>query len=207
MYIYGASGQGRVIIDMIDSAETIHGVFDDDPLKTEILNYAVSAFPGTSFRYDHPFFIAIGEKSVRKKIAEKLEGKATFGTIIHRTAMVSKRCEIDEGSVVMEGAIVKVNSRIGKQVIINTGASVDHDCIIGDFVHLAPQATLCGDIIIGEGTVIGAGATVIPGIRIGAWCKIAAGSVLTKHVADGATWIGAALKLENAINPVLRLEV
>ncbi|GAB2989302.1 acetyltransferase [Cyclobacterium sediminis] len=194
MYIFGASGQGRVIIDMIDSGETIHGIFDDNPHIKEVLKYPVSTLDIYNFDFDHPFFIAIGDNKIRQSIAHKLKNYVKFETIIHSSAIISKRCEIDEGSVVMEGVIIKVNSKVGKQVIINTGASIDHDCIISDFVHLAPQTTLCGDIFIGEGTVVGAGSTVLPGIKIGKWCKIGAGSVVNKDMSDGAIWIGSTLK-------------
>ena len=194
MYIYGASGQGRVVIDMIDSTETIHGVFDDNSSIKEVLGYPVQNAIPSVFNFRHPFFIAIGDNRIRKKISEQLDGRAKFGTIIHSTAIVSNRCQIHEGTVIMEGVILKVNCKIGKQVIINTGASVDHDCILDDFVHLAPQATLCGDISVGEGTLIGANALILPRIKIGAWCKIGAGSVVNKDVPDGATWIGSGMK-------------
>jgi len=194
MYIYGASGQGRVVIDMIDSTETICGVFDDNPEIKEVLGYPVQNKIPSCFDFDGPFFIAIGENRIRKKISNVLREKATFGTIIHPTAIVSRRSKVDEGTVIMEGAILKVNCKIGRHVIVNTGASVDHDCILDDFVHLAPQATLCGDISVGEGTLIGANALILPRIKIGAWCKIGAGSVVNKDVPDGATWIGSGMK-------------
>lgn len=194
MYIYGASGQGRVIIDLVDSHETIHGVFDDNPEIKEVLGYPVTTGIPEGFKYDHAFFIAIGDNRTRKKISQRLKDKVAYGTIIHPTAIVSKRTLIEAGSVVMEGAIVKVNSQVGKQVIVNTGASLDHDCTLGDFVHLAPQATLCGDISIGEGTLIGANSLVLPGVQIGAWCTVGAGSVVNKDIPDGATWIGMGIK-------------
>lgn len=194
MYIYGASGQARVVIDMIDATETIHGVFDDNPELKEVLGYPVHHGIDPYFKFDQPFFIAVGENKARKDISQRLEGKARFGTIVHPSAILSKRSEVGEGSVIMEGVIVKVNCTIGKQVIINTAASVDHDCLLADFVHLAPQATLCGDISVGEGTIIGANALILPRIKIGSWCKIGAGSVVTKDVPDGATWIGSGLK-------------
>lgn len=193
MYIYGASGQARVIIDLLDEDEEIKGVFDDNPAIEEVLGYPVQTGIPPQFEFNHPFFIAIGDNSVRKRIFEQLEEKADFSTIIHSSAIISKRSQIDEGSVIMEGVIIKVNCKIGKQVIVNTGASVDHDCLLEDFVHLAPQATLCGDITVGEGTIIGANALILPRINIGSWCKIGAGSVVTKDVPDGATWIGSGL--------------
>lgn len=194
MYIYGASGQARVVIDMIDTRETVHGVFDDNPAIKEVLGYPVQNGVPADFRFDRPVFIAIGDNKIRKAITTKLSRKVRFAIIIHPSAIVSNRSKIDEGSVIMEGAIVKVNCKVGKHVIVNTGASVDHDCLLGDFVHLAPQAALCGDISVGEGTIIGANALILPRVTIGSWCKIGAGSVVTKDVKDGAIWVGAGLK-------------
>src|SRR5690554_5399368 len=193
MFVFGASGHGKVIIDMLETLGIVHGVFDDDPHCIEVLGYLVGRLPEYPDS-EHPFFIAIGNNQIRKEIFARLMGKVRFGTLVHSTAIVSKRTTIDPGTVVMEGAIIKVDSRIGSQVIINTNASVDHDCTLGDFVHLAPQATLCGGVTVGEGTMVGANATVIPYVKVGAWCKIGAGSVVNKDVPDGATWIGSGMK-------------
>src|SRR5690606_14404486 len=119
MYIYGASGQARVIIDMIDTTETVHGVFDDNPELKEVLGYPVQHGIPPQFEFDQPFFIAIGENKARKDISQKINGKARFATIVHPSAFVSKRAEIGEGTVIMEGVIVKVNCTLGKQVIVN----------------------------------------------------------------------------------------
>jgi len=194
MYIYGASDQGRVVIDIIDSYEKIHGVFDDNPEIEEVLGYPVIGKVPLDFKFDHQLFIAIGDNTIRKKLVSSYNDRARFATIIHESAIFSKRANLDEGCVVMEGAIVKVNCRIGKHVIVNTGASVDHDCTIGDFVHIAPQSTLCGGITIGEGTFVGANAIILPRVKVGAWCRIGAGSIVNADIADGETWIDRGLK-------------
>lgn len=196
MYIYGASGQGRVIIDIVDAYEKIHGVFDDNPEIAEALGYPVLGSVPDEFIFDHQLFIAIGNNSIRKRLALRYENRAKFATIIHESALVSKRANLEEGCVIMEGAIVKVHCHIGKHVIVNTRASIDHECIIGDFVHVAPQATLCGGITVGEGTLIGANVTILPRVKIGTWCVIGAGSIVNTDVPDGETWIGRGPKRE-----------
>lgn len=190
MYILGASGHARVIIDIIEGKETIHGIFDDDPQVSTILDYSVNGSVPDSFFFDEPLFLAIGDNTIRKKLYHQFQDRAKFATLIHSTVYFSKRASLKAGSVIMEGAIVKVNSVLGKQVIVNTGASIDHDCLIGDFAHIAPQATLCGGIEVGEGSLIGANSTILPGIKIGAWCRVGAGSVVISDVPDGETWIG-----------------
>lgn len=190
MYIYGASGHGRVIIDIIDSYEKIHGVFDDDLEKKEILGYPVLGPIPDDYIFHSDLFIAIGDNRTRKALADQLKDRVKFASIIHDSVIFSKRANIGDGCVIMEGAIVKVATTIGNQTIINSGASVDHDCIIGDFVHIAPQATLCGGIEVGEGTMIGANSVILPGVKIGKWCTIGAHSVVNKDVPDNSLWRG-----------------
>ncbi|MEX2514393.1 MAG: acetyltransferase [Cyclobacteriaceae bacterium] len=194
MYIYGASGHGRVIIDLLENGQGVQGIFDDDPGITEMLGHTVSGCIPETFIFDHPLVLAIGDNATRKKLYQKYMGRAQFATLIHPSAIISRRAHLEPGGVILERAIVKVNCRLGKQVIVNTGASIDHDCVIGDFAHIAPQATLCGGIQVGEGTLVGANSTVLPNLKIGAWCKIGAGSLVLSDVPDGATWIGRGLK-------------
>ena len=186
MYIFGASGQARAIIDILDPDIKISGVFDDDPKIKDVLGFKVNGPVPEDFEFDAPLFIAIGDNKSRKLLQEKFQKRTSFGIIVHKSAIVSRRTTIGEGTVIMEGAIVKVNTFIGKQVIVNTSSSVDHDCVVGDYVHIAPQATLCGGAEIGEGTLVGANSTVLPGVKVGKWCTIAAGAVVSKNLPDGA---------------------
>jgi len=193
MYIFGASGHGKAIIELVEVQGRVEGVFDDDPSRHEVLGYKVTQLPD-KLDLSASYFIAIGDNQVRKEVRHRLSGQVAYSTLIHPSAMVSRRSVIGAGTVLMEGAIVKVDATVGDQVIVNTGASVDHDCTVGDFVHLAPKAVLCGGAGVGEGSLVGAGAVVIPGVKIGTWCKIGAGSVVTRDVPDGGTWMGSALK-------------
>lgn len=190
MYLYGASGHGKVIVDILKSQnKSVEGFFDDNPSLKELLGYPV--FP--TEKIQSPLIISIGSNAVRKKIAEKhlLE----YGMAIHSSAIVSDAASIEEGTVVMQGAIIQSCASVGKHCIVNTGASVDHDCVIEDYVHISPHATLCGNVTVGEGTWIGAGSTVIQGVKIGKWSIIGAGSVVTKDIPDGVLAVGNRCKI------------
>ncbi len=180
MYLYGASGHAKVVIDLLNSqgVEPM-GLIDDNKSVTELLGYSV-VHDATNL---NPIIISIGDNKIRKLVAEKLSAHE-FGNASHSSSVISPNSKIEEGTVIMQGAIVQSAASIGKHSIINTGASVDHDCVVGDFVHLSPQSVLCGNVTIGNGTWIGAGAVVIPGVKIGKWCVIAAGSVVTKDIPD-----------------------
>ncbi|MEX0881881.1 MAG: acetyltransferase, partial [Cyclobacteriaceae bacterium] len=129
MYIYGASGHGRVVIDLLEKAEGVHGIFDDDAGITEILGHTVRGSIPESFSFDHPLVLAIGDNDTRKKLFQKYRVRAQFATLIHPSAIISKHAQLDPGGVILEKAIVKVNCRLGIQVIVNTAASIDHDCV------------------------------------------------------------------------------
>ncbi len=187
MYLYGAGGHAKVILDILEAqGYEVAGVVDDNPALTEFMGKPVLH----GVKEVSPVIISIGINGTRRKVVEKLDSQTVFGTAIHPSAIVSPHATIEEGTVVMQGAIVQTGAQIGKHCIINTGASVDHDCMLENFVHISPHATLCGDVKVGEGTWIGAGAVVIQGIRIGKNCVIGAGSVVCKDVPDGVKAYG-----------------
>ena len=120
MYLYGASGHAKVIIDIIKTqGGVVEGLVDDNPNLKEL--------NGTPVLHDatglSPFIISIGNCKIRKMIAERLD--CAFTTIIHSTAIISSTAIIGEGTVVMQGAIVQTEVKIGKHCIINTKASID----------------------------------------------------------------------------------
>lgn len=191
MYLYGASGHAKVIIDILEAqGKKIAGLVDDNPVLSELLGYKV--YHDKEDKY--PIIISIGDNKTRKKVSELLPN-VPFESAIHPSAILSPRCDIAEGTVVMQGAIIQSSSKIGKHCIINTSATVDHDCLVDDFVHISPHATLCGNVSVGEGSWIGAGTTIIPGVKIGKWCVIGAGSVVTKDIPDYALAVGNRCKV------------
>lgn len=190
MYLYGASGHAKVIIDILRANnETIEALFDDNDKIHHLLDYPVLR----SSEVRGPLIISIGGNDIRRKIAEVLN--VTFGKAFHPSAIISEETEIKEGTVVMQGAIIQSGVRIGSHCIINTGASVDHECMIGDYAHISPHCTLCGNVQVGEGSWIGAGTTIIPGIKIGKWSVIGAGSVVTKDIPDKVLAVGNRCKI------------
>ena len=191
MYLYGASGHSKVIIDILQSQNIIvEGLIDDNEIITELLSYPVF-HNAEDF---NPIIISIGDNKIREKVSQKLSGHI-FGTAIHSSAIISQNSSIKEGSVVMQGAIIQSGSTIGRHCIVNTGASVDHDSNISDFVHISPHSTLCGNVTVKEGSWIGAGTTIIPGVKIGKWCVIGAGSVVTKDIPDYSLALGNRSKI------------
>ena len=191
MYLYGASGHGKVIKDILEAQErTVEGFIDDNPSLDELSGLPVHH----STENADEVIISIGINATRKKVAEKL-GCKIADAAIHPSAIVSNSVEIGEGSVVMAGTVVNAEAKIGKHCIINTGATVDHECKIGDYSHIAPGVNLCGQVQVGEGTLIGVGSCVIPCVKIGKWCTIGAGAVVVNDIPDYATVVGVPGKI------------
>lgn len=189
MYLYGASGHAKVIIEILEkNGVTVHGLIDDNRAKKRLLTYPVLGSPDPGETFEEEVIVSIGINSTRKKVVEKY--RFNYGKVLHQNAEISTRASIGEGTVVMGNAIINSGTKIGKHVIINTAASVDHDCVIEDFVHISPNATLCGEVAVWEGAHVGAGAVIIPGVTIGKWAVVGAGAVIIKDVPDFATVVG-----------------
>jgi acetyltransferase EpsM len=190
MYLYGASGHCKVIIDIINESKkfAIEGIFDDNPKLDMIFDIPVLKSQEIQSFEDKQLIVSIGDNSIRKRIVKNIN--AIYKTAIHPKAIISIYSKIEIGTVVMAGAIINPDVIIGKHCIINTGAIIEHDSILEDFVHVAPRASLAGGIYIGEGTQIGIGASLIQGIKIGKWVTIGAGSVIINNVPDYAVIVG-----------------
>ncbi|MBC8882973.1 acetyltransferase [Flavobacterium piscinae] len=187
--LYGASGHGKVIIDILESMGVgIATVLDDNPNLKALLTYPISKPTEVDRVEDRNVIISIGNNKVRKALSQKMN--CHFAQAIHPTATLSKHTRLGEGTVVMAGVIINPDTTIGAHCIINTGAIVEHDCMIGDFVHLSPNVSLAGNVQVMEGAHVGIGASVIQGVKIGKWATVGAGSVIIKDVPDYAVVVG-----------------
>ncbi len=188
MFLYGASGHGKVVAEILSENEIeIEGIYDD--------NYSIQSFNNLPFlgilnqtNENQEFIISIGDNYSRKKIAESLHVK--WGTAISKYANISPTSSIGEGTVIMRGVSINAEVSIGKHVTLNTNCSIDHNCIVEDFVHISPNAALAGNVIVGEGSFIGIGSCIIPGVKIGKWAVIGAGTVVIKDIPDYAVVVG-----------------
>lgn len=191
MFLYGASGHGKVIEDILSVNGIVTQGFIDDNKSLKVF----SNKPVFHSLIDSHFnaaidkiIVSIGNNLIRKQLTESLH--VNFGIGIHTSAVLSARAKIGEGSVVMANTTINADSTVGKHCIINTNASIDHDCVIEDFAHISPNVALAGDVHVGEGTHLGIGSCVIQGVRIGKWVIIGAGSVIIADVPDFAVVVG-----------------
>ena len=188
LVIIGASGHGKVVADIAVRNGYEEIVFlDDGEDVRECAGFLVIGKTCEARNIDGDKIVAIGNAKIRERIQSELENVVT---LIHPAAVISRRVEISEGSVVMAGAVINSDVVIGRGCIINTGASVDHDCKIEDFAHISVGAHVAGTCVIGERTWIGAGVTVSNNVNICGGCMIGAGTVVIKDIDKPGTYVG-----------------
>ena len=187
LVIIGASGHGKVIADIAIKIGYEEIVFlDDNESLSRCAGFPVIGKSSKAQEIEGDKIIAIGNAKIRERIQSTIKTV----TLVHPDAVISRRVEIGEGSVVMAGAVINSDTVIGRGCIINTGASVDHDCKIGDFSHVSVGAHVAGTCHVGERTWIGAGATVSNNVNICSDCMIGAGAVVIKDIDKPGTYVG-----------------
>jgi sugar O-acyltransferase (sialic acid O-acetyltransferase NeuD family) len=187
--LYGASGHGKVVLDVLKSSGFSNFfIVDDNPKVSQILGHPVVLAKNYSPSETGKAIISIGNNSVRKRLSQNYP--QDFIVAKHPEAVVASDVKLGNGTVVMARAVINPGAEIGKHCIINTGAVIEHDNFIADFAHISPAASLAGNVTIGEGTHIGIGAAIIQGITVGKWAVIGAGAVIINDVPDYAVVVG-----------------
>jgi sugar O-acyltransferase (sialic acid O-acetyltransferase NeuD family) len=198
IFVYGASGHAKVVIDIIEREcrYDIAFLVDDDLSlkdrvffghrviggKMELLSAREQIVGG---------IVAIGHNRARMVIADWLiENNFSLVIAVHPSAQIGRGVHIGAGSVVMAGVNINSAATIGEYTIINTSASVDHDCWIGKGVHIAPGATLCGSVGVGDCSFVCAGATIIPNMNLGRNVIVGAGSTVITCLENDVTAVG-----------------
>lgn len=201
--IYGASGHGKVIIDIVEKEgrNKIVGLIDDNPqlLRQSFYGYPIlGGFDVLKEQVQHNYklILALGDNKSRKELWEKIKPLGyELICAVHPSAQIGKDVFIGSGTVIMANVAINPGAGIGENVIVNTGVTIDHDCLIGDYVHISPGTHLAGNIEIGELTHIGIGVSIIPNIKIGKGVIIGAGAVIVEDIPDNVTAVGIPAKV------------
>jgi sugar O-acyltransferase (sialic acid O-acetyltransferase NeuD family) len=195
--VYGASGHGKVVADILRaSGVKVEGFVDDNPkLREGSPGFAILGdarwLAREAARRSLSVALGIGDNFARRSVAECIvRSNATIISAVHPSATISTSATISCGVVVMANAVVNADAVIGCGVIINTAAIVEHDCVVGNYAHLSPKAAIGGHVEIGDLAWLGIGCSVIPDLKVGKGSIIGAGATVITDIDEWVVAIG-----------------
>lgn len=192
LVIIGAGGHAKVVFDIVETICTYNVIaFVDQISENESKLFDVPVRKDFAEIAPCAYVVAIGDNKARSKTFEDLKAKNFKPTtLIHPSAVISKRASIGAGTVIMPNAVVNADAKIGIDCIINTGAIIEHDCVIGNHSHISVGVCLAGNVHVGDGALVGVSASARPHAKIGSWSTVGVGAVVIKDIPDNCTAVG-----------------
>jgi sugar O-acyltransferase (sialic acid O-acetyltransferase NeuD family) len=195
--IIGSGGHSRVVIDTLETlGSNIFGIIDINykGQKEKIFNYKIigdMTIIDNLNPKNYNIILAIGDNNKREKYFSELLYKGfTIPTIIHPTAILSKKIIIGNGVFINSGVILNAGVEIADNTIINTGSIIEHEVNIKQNSHICPGVKIGGRATVGKNTFIGIGSSIKDYIKIGDNVKVGAGSVIIDNIKKGLTVVG-----------------
>ena len=161
LVIIGAGGYGQTVADVAEQSGKYEKIvfLDDNKVAENVVGKCADFEKFISD--DTEIYPAFGNNEARLSFIEKLEEKsANIPIIVHKTAYISPKASLKNGTIVLPNALINTDTVVEKGCIINCGAIVDHGCIIEKGVHVC-----LGAIVKAEN-------------RIPAFMKVEAGQVI-----------------------------
>ncbi|HZD48791.1 MAG TPA: acetyltransferase [Silvibacterium sp.] len=204
--VYGASGHGKVVADILHvCGMDVEGFVDDSPKVSQlnILGDGKWLAEQASLR---PLTVAlgIGNNFDRRTVAERLiSSNIPLLTAVHPTATIATSAKISPGVVIMAHAVVNADAFVGPGAIINTGAIVEHDCRVGSYAHLSPKAAIGGHVEVGDLAWLGIGSSVIPNLKIGEGAIVGAGATVVNDIEEWVLAVGTPARVSKQLARVV----
>ena len=203
IYIYGASGLGRELLDMLEDLNAMSPLYDirgflDDGVEAGTMIDNLQVAGGIDYlkklgKERIGVVFAIAEPVIKNRLYCKIKREnpnVIFPVIVHNTASVSPRAVLEEGVVICRFCWVTADTHLGKCVFLNTRCDVGHDSKLGDFCSLMPSVNISGNVTVGEQTLIGVQSAIIQGVSIGSRVTVGMGSRVMADVPDDCTVMG-----------------
>lgn len=200
--IIGAGGFGREVVSHIRDINAyaeanglppqweILGFIDDGTPDVELCHRFGLNHLGGSGHFDALpegtfYIIAIGNGSVRRKIAERADAAGLrAATLVHPESTIGSLCEIGEGTIVCPGTRITCNLSVGKHCQLNLNVTVGHEAVIEDFATIFPLNAISGFVRLCEESTIGANSVINPGVTVGEGAYVGSGAAVNKDVPE-----------------------
>ena len=199
LLIVGAGGQAANAFE-VSSAMGLEpvGFIDETDLPERASNYLdIPVFSSVSYaattRDVQYIFVAIGEGWRRAEVTarlRKVHKELEFATLVHPSAVVSRKATVGEGSLVMPGAFVGSGATVGQGVTIGSNAVLAHHCVIGDFVSIFAGASIAGGTRIGDRSAVGLNAAIREKTLVGSDVVVGAQSLVLEDIDDRCVVLG-----------------
>lgn len=200
LYIVGASGCGREVLNIIKDIHAIQGVqwniigFVDDNLQAlegiDCDYQVVGTIKDYIPQEDDVVALGIANPQVKEKIVEMLKAKgAVFQSIIHPYVALGRFNNIGEGAVIYPGFGMTVNVSIGNFCTL-LGCGLGHDVTVGDFSTISSWCNIMGHVRIGVRVFMGGNCAVAPNAVIEEDAYVGVGSVVLRKVKAGKRVFG-----------------
>lgn len=200
LYVYGASGHGKVVADVCFSRGVdVTGFVDDDPeaVGRQLLGIGVIGNRDALLQRmggaggQVAVALGIGSNRQRENVAAWCVRQGLLlPALTHSSAVVAASARLGLGTIAMAGVVVNPDSAVGDGVILNTACVVEHDNAIRDFAHLSANATTGGNVSIGARSHLGLNSAVLPNVRVGDDVVVGAGAVVVRDIGDGVVLVG-----------------
>lgn len=139
------------------------------------------------------FALSQGNNNIRSENFNKIiQLGGNIPTLIHPSAIVSKRAQLGKGVVIHINAVVHPDTIIGDDTVLSYNTGVTHSSCIGKHCYFAFSSFLGAYTTVEDFVFMGIGAKSISGKveRIGHNAYIGANALLTKTVAPECIMIG-----------------
>lgn len=206
--ILGRGGHAKVIIDMIEEEN-----------KYEIIGVTDVNLNGDSEFFGYPLLgsddvlpqylkkgvknVAVGiggfkDNVLRKKLYNLAKSLGfVLPPIIHGSAVISKRSQIGEGTIVKRGVIIDTDVSIGVNNILELGAIVGHESKVGNHVLLSANVMISAYNVIGDEAFFAVASTIVSGAKVCNGALIGAGAVVVKDIEEKGLYVGVPAKLRS----------
>jgi sugar O-acyltransferase (sialic acid O-acetyltransferase NeuD family) len=192
-------GSGTFALETLDIAEAaggfhllgfVNSVEQQDPDATHegLPVYWIDEIP---FKPAECLLVAGIVSTLRRGFIEKMVARGyRFASVVHPSAVISRRTSIGDGCVINAGVIISPNTTVESHVILNRGCLIGHDNRLESFSTVGPGAILAGGINLGAGVYVGVGAVIRDHVLIGSEAVIGAGAVVVKNVSPNVMVTG-----------------